>query len=270
MNQTQLSQLKVKVKNMKLKLLASVVASSALLMACAGDKPVKEEEKAPFALETFEQKVSYVVGLNIGRQFESDEIQLDMAALVQALEDSQSESDPKMTDDEMRVTMEELREKMTARLQAQQAEAAEAARVAAEANAKEGEEFLAANSEKEGITTTESGLQYKVVTEGTGAKPGPTDKVTVHYRGTLIDGSEFDSSYGRGSPATFGVNQVISGWTEALQLMSEGSKWELYIPSDLAYGPGGTGGLIGPNATLIFEVELLNIGDAPEEESSEG
>ncbi len=254
---------------MKLKLLASVVASSALLVACAGDKPV-EEEKAPFSLETFEQKVSYVVGLNIGRQFESDELQLDMPALIQALEDSQSESDPKMTEDEMRITMEELREKMTARLQQQQTEAAEAARVAAEANAKEGEEFLATNSANEGITSTDSGLQYKIVTEGTGAKPGPTDKVTVHYRGTLIDGTEFDSSYGRGSPATFGVNQVIAGWTEALQLMPAGSKWELYIPSGLAYGPGGTGGLIGPNATLIFEVELLSIGEEPEEESSEG
>ena len=262
---------------MKLKLLASVVASSALLMACAGDKPVAaaeaeaKKEETPVALETFEQKVSYVVGLNVGRQFDSDEIELDIPALVQALKDSQSGSDTAMTEDEMRSTMEELRTIMTARLQKQQAEAAEAAALAAETNAKEGAEFLAANAEKEGVTTTESGLQYKVITEGTGAKPGPTDKVTVDYRGTLIDGTEFDSSYSRGATATFGVNQVIPGWTEALQLMSEGSKWELYIPSDLAYGPGGTQGLIGPNATLIFEVELHTVGDKPEaDDASEG
>ena len=127
----------------------------------------------------------------------------------------------------------------------------------AEANKKEGEEFLASNKTKEGVVTTASGLQYKVITAGTGPSPKASDKVSVHYRGTLIDGTEFDSSYRRGEPVSFPVKGVIAGWTEALQLMKEGAKWELYIPSELAYGPGGTGGPIGPNATLIFEVELL-------------
>ncbi len=116
---------------------------------------------------------------------------------------------------------------------------------------------MAANAKKDGVKTTASGLQYKVITEGSGEKPTLQDSVSAHYRGTLIDGTEFDSSYARGKPATFGVTHVIPGWTEALQMMPEGSKWEIYIPSDLAYGPGGSGAKIGPNATLIFEIELL-------------
>jgi FKBP-type peptidyl-prolyl cis-trans isomerase FklB len=123
-----------------------------------------------------------------------------------------------------------------------------------------GQEFLQQNSKKEGVKTLADGLQYKVVKEGTGKTPKATDRVSVHYRGTLIDGTEFDSSYKRGEPAEFPVNRVIHGWTEALQLMKEGSKWMLYIPADLAYGEGGTpGGPIGPNETLIFEVELLKV-----------
>jgi FKBP-type peptidyl-prolyl cis-trans isomerase FklB len=131
----------------------------------------------------------------------------------------------------------------------------------AEGNAIAGTEFLAVNGAKEGVTTTESGLQYKVLTAGTGVKPNTSSTVEVHYAGRLLDGTEFDSSVKRGVPAQFGVTQVIAGWTEALQLMPEGSKWELYIPAALAYGPGGTGP-IGPNSTLIFEVELLqaNVG----------
>jgi FKBP-type peptidyl-prolyl cis-trans isomerase FklB len=135
----------------------------------------------------------------------------------------------------------------------------EANKVDAEKNIKAGEEFLAANKVKEGVVTTESGLQYKVIEEGSGPKPSPTDNVTVHYKGTLINGEEFDSSYKRNQPATFPVNGVIKGWTEALQLMSKGSKWELYIPSEIAYGAQGAGGAIGPNEVLIFEVELLEI-----------
>ncbi|HYG75749.1 MAG TPA: FKBP-type peptidyl-prolyl cis-trans isomerase [Planctomycetota bacterium] len=123
----------------------------------------------------------------------------------------------------------------------------------------DGEKFLAENAKKPGVVTRPSGLQYKVLKEGTGASPKKTDVVTTHYRGTLINGKEFDSSYARREPASFGVNQVIAGWTEALQLMKVGSKWELYIPSNLAYGPRGAGGVIGPDETLIFEVELLSI-----------
>lgn len=129
----------------------------------------------------------------------------------------------------------------------------------AQANLEEGNKFLEENKAREGVTTTESGLQYEVLTEGTGEKPTATDKVRVHYHGTLIDGTVFDSSVDRGEPAVFGVNQVIPGWTEALQLMPAGSKWKVFIPSDLAYGPRGAGADIGPNAALVFEVELLEI-----------
>ncbi|MHA2219485.1 MAG: FKBP-type peptidyl-prolyl cis-trans isomerase [Candidatus Hodarchaeales archaeon] len=130
-----------------------------------------------------------------------------------------------------------------------------------EKNKKEGEEYLAENKKKEGIITTQSGLQYKVLKKGTGKIPKSTDTVTVNYRGTLIDGTEFDSSYRRGQPASFKVNGVIRGWTEALQLMKEGAKWQLYIPSNLAYGERGAGRNIGPNSTLIFEVELISINE---------
>jgi FKBP-type peptidyl-prolyl cis-trans isomerase FklB len=126
-------------------------------------------------------------------------------------------------------------------------------------NKAEGEAFLAENKSKPGITTLPSGLQYEVLTEGSGRKPGPTSQVTTHYHGTLLNGNVFDSSYQRGQPATFGVNQVIAGWTEALQLMPEGSKWRLYIPSDMAYGKRGAGRDIGPDSTLIFDVELLKV-----------
>jgi len=134
-----------------------------------------------------------------------------------------------------------------------------------EKNRKEGEAFLAANKKKEGVKTLASGLQYKVIKPGTGKKPKSTDTVTTHYRGTLIDGTEFDSSYNRGQPATFPVHGVIPGWTEALQLMEEGAKWQLFIPSKLGYGERGAGQAIGPNATLIFEVELVSVQEKKEE-----
>jgi FKBP-type peptidyl-prolyl cis-trans isomerase FklB len=137
----------------------------------------------------------------------------------------------------------------------------EKAKEAEDKNKSEGEAFLAANKSKEGVVTLPDGLQYKILTAGTGPKPAPTDSVVCNYRGTLINGTEFDSSYKRGQPANFGVSQVIKGWTEALQLMPVGSKWQLFIPSNLAYGPRGAGAEIGPGATLIFEVELLSIQD---------
>jgi len=133
--------------------------------------------------------------------------------------------------------------------------------VAAEANKKQGDEFLAANKAKEGVVTLPSGLQYKVLQQGTGPKPTATDSVVCNYRGTLVDGTEFDGSYKRGQPATFPVSQVVKGWTEALQLMPIGSKWQLFVPADLAYGPRGKPPVIGPNATLIFEIELISIQD---------
>jgi len=243
---------------MKLKVLTGVLVSSVALVACKGEKAV--EEPAPLQLDTMEKKVSYVLGYNITGQYARDELIIDAQAVMAGMEDQKAGKELRLSEDEMKATMTEFQTYMMAKQQERQSKEAEANKLVADANSKEGEEFLTANAQKEGVTTTESGLQYKVITEGTGPKPGPTDKVTVHYRGTLIDGTEFDSSFGRGEPATFGVNQVIPGWTEALQLMPEGSKWELYIPSDLAYGPGGAPPEIGPNSTLIFEVELLDAG----------
>lgn len=157
-----------------------------------------------------------------------------------------------MSEEEYRNTMANFRKEMMAKQQAQM-------KTKGEKNKKEGDAFLAENKDKKGIVSLPSGLQYKVIKEGEGDTPKATDKVTVHYRGTLIDGTEFDSSYGRGEPATFPVNGVIPGWTEALQLMNAGSKWQLFIPSKLAYGERGAGGKIGPNSTLIFDVELISI-----------
>ncbi|MEJ2417855.1 MAG: FKBP-type peptidyl-prolyl cis-trans isomerase [Exilibacterium sp.] len=227
--------------------------TSVLLAAGCNQKeqtPASEASAKEPELNTLEQKVSYLFGFDIGRRFKSDDMELDITALTLALEDAKSGAEPRLSQEEIQVVMKTFQEK-------QQAKRAEAHKVVAEANKKEGEEFLAANAKKEGVVTTESGLQYKVLKEGTGPKPTEDSKVSVHYRGTLINGTEFDSSYRHDKPVSFPVKGVIAGWTEALQLMKEGAKWELYIPSDLAYGPGGTGSQIGPNSTLIFEVELL-------------
>jgi FKBP-type peptidyl-prolyl cis-trans isomerase len=168
--------------------------------------------------------------------------------------DAQSGTDTLLTQDEMMTALQTFQTTMMERQQAK------AEREASE-NITAGEAFLAENASKEGVMVTESGLQYKVITEGSGPKPQATDQVTVHYRGTLLDGTEFDSSYSRGEPATFGLNQVIPGWTEGVQLMNVGSKYEFYIPANLAYGERGAGASIGPNSTLIFEVELISIGE---------
>ena len=208
-------------------------------------------------LDSDAQKSSYVIGTDIGGRLGSQGFDIDQAALFAGLEDSLTGAEPRLSQEEAQAAITQVIEEQQARA-AQQREAAETERAAtAEKNRAEGEAFLAANKEKEGVVTTESGLQYKVIVEGSGEKPTAEDTVQVHYRGTLIDGTEFDSSYARGEPAEFKVNQVIAGWTEALQLMSEGAKWELYIPSDLAYGSRGAGSDIGPDAVLVFEVELL-------------
>jgi FKBP-type peptidyl-prolyl cis-trans isomerase FklB len=157
------------------------------------------------------------------------------------------------------MTEQEIKETVTALQKDLQVKQQEQVKVLAEKNKKEGEAFLAGNKKKQGVITMPSGLQYKIMTDGKGKSPKATDMVTVNYKGTLIDGTEFDSSYKRGQPATFNVNGVIPGWTEALQLMKEGSKWQLFVPSNLAYGERGAGGPIGPNAVLIFEVELISI-----------
>lgn len=202
-------------------------------------------------LETLTDRVSYILGYNIGQNFKKDQVSIDADVFRQAMKDAQNGKEPKLNQEEMQLAMKAFQD-------LQQAKRNEAMKVVADANQKEGDAFLQANAKKAGVITTASGLQYKVLTKGSGAKPEPSNQVSVHYRGTLLDGSEFDSSYRRGQPAVFGVNQVIPGWTEVLQLMPEGSKWEVYIPSDLAYGAGGAGGNIGPNATLVFEIELLS------------
>lgn len=245
---------------MKLKIAGGLglVASTVLLAACSGEQETAKEPE--LTLETLEQKVSYVQGYRLGGQFEQMSVTLDGAALAAGLADQQNGLEVRISEEELAALQAEFEAYVTTKMEEARAEAEEANKLVADANAKEGEEFLAANGAKEGVVTTDSGLQYKVITEGTGPKPGATDKVVVHYRGTLIDGTEFDSSFGRGEPATFGVNQVIPGWTEALQLMPEGSKWELVIPAALAYGEMGAPPSIGPNSTLVFEVELLDAG----------
>ena len=233
---------------MKLKIIGLVVIS-ATLMACQQ----KADSDKNFKLETDQQKVSYGMGVGLGDRIANESFTVDIDAFSRGMKDAIAGGDRLMTQEEIMQAMQKFQKEQLA---AQE----KAMEETAKKNKEEGEAFLAENATKEGVVTTDSGLQYKVITEGSGEKPKETDTVEVHYKGRLIDGTEFDSSYKRNSTVTFPVNGVIPGWTEALQLMPVGSKWELYIPSGLAYGPGGTGGgPIGPNATLIFEVELVNI-----------
>lgn len=240
---------------MKHYLLIGMAATAALLTACGGGQ---EEDKAEVKLDTLEQKVSYIVGYNMASQAKASSFDIDVDALSMAVGDVHSDKESRLNEEESRAAMTAFQTQQHAKQQEQQAQAAEE-------NKQEGEAYLAENAQKEGVTTTESGLQYRVITEGEGESPTAEDQVTVHYTGRLTDGTVFDSSVERGQPATFPVNGVIPGWVEALQLMKVGDKWEITIPSDLAYGSGGTSGPIGPNETLIFEVELLDINGSAEE-----
>lgn len=204
------------------------------------------------APKTEEERVGYSLGIMVGRQLQQDISDLDVDSFSAALKDLYAGNTPSINDEEIGQILEELQQKLA--IEAQQKEAA-----AAEVNLSKGQEFLAANAKKKGVKVTDSGLQYKVLKKGKGEKPTATSSVKVHYEGKLIDNTIFDSSYQRGEPVTFKVNQVISGWQEALQLMPEGSEWEVYIPADLAYGPAGAGASIGPNETLVFKVELQEI-----------
>jgi len=207
------------------------------------------------ALTSTKQKASYAIGMNWGTGLHRQGIEVDSAALIQGMKDALGGGKTLLTEDEARAALMQLQSEMQAKQQAKAAQEGEA-------NKKEGDAYLAANKSKEGVVTLPSGLQYKILKEGSGPKPTASDSVVCNYKGTLINGTEFDSSYKRGEPATFPVTGVIKGWTEALQLMPVGSKWQLFIPPDLAYGPRGTpGGPIGPNATLTFEVELVSIKD---------
>ncbi len=239
--------------------------------ATTAKAPVKKTATAaksaePPALTTRKDKFSYALGMNIGSglgaNLKRQSVEVDWNLVSQGLKDSAAGSKTRLTDDEAKAVLTEVQNE----LQKQQQEKM---KVASEKNKTEGEAFLAANKSKEGVVTLPSGLQYKILTTGTGPKPTASDSVVCNYRGTLINGTEFDSSYKRGQPATFGLGQVIKGWTEALQLMPVGSKWQLFIPSNLAYGERGEPrGGIEPNATLIFEVELLSIQDKTKDDKS--
>jgi FKBP-type peptidyl-prolyl cis-trans isomerase FklB len=217
-----------------------------------GTTAAKKPAAAPLVLKTDKEKQSYAMGMNLGMGLHRQGLTLDTALVARGMRDAMNGNKTVMTEDEARAAVQQLQNEVRQKMQAKsQAEG--------DANHKEGETFLAANKSKEGVVTLPSGLQYKILKEGTGPKPSATDTVSCNYRGTLISGKEFDSSYKRGQPASFPVSGVIKGWTEALQLMPVGSKWQLFIPSDLAYGDRPPPGDIGPGATLIFEVELLSI-----------
>ncbi len=204
------------------------------------------------ALQGDREKLGYSIGMDIGATLKRQAIDVDVDALTRGLRDSYAGGTTALTDEESR---EMIRGYQKQRMEKQ----AEAMRQLGEKNRAEGEKFLAENAKKEGVKTLPSGLQYKVITPGTGKTPKATDTVVTQYRGMLIDGTEFDSSYKRGEPATFPVSGVIPGWTEALQLMKEGAKWQIFVPPNLAYGERGAGREIGPNATLVFDVELISV-----------
>jgi FKBP-type peptidyl-prolyl cis-trans isomerase len=205
-------------------------------------------------LTTSKDKISYSIGADIGKRLRTDKIDVNPTALSRGLRDAFAGTKTALTDEQMHAAMMELQ------TQLRQRQMAEVQAIAGK-NKTEGDAFLAANKTKQGVVTLPSGLQYKILTTGTGPKPAADDTVVCNYRGTLIDGKEFDSSYKRGQPATFPVSGVIKGWTEALQLMPVGSKWQLFIPPDLGYGDRGAGKDIGPGSTLVFDVELMSIQD---------
>jgi FKBP-type peptidyl-prolyl cis-trans isomerase FklB len=218
----------------------------------------KRTSAAPLVLKTEKDKFSYALGMNQAKRMseglKKQSVPFDSAIFIRGMRDGFAGGKTLLTDDEAQAVMTEMQKQMHEQQQAKMAQAAEA-------DKKEGDAFLAANKDKDGVVTLPSGLQYKILTAGTGPKPTTSDSVVCNYRGTLINGTEFDSSYKRGQPATFPVTGVIKGWTEALQLMPVGSKWQLFIPADLAYGDRGAGADIGPGSTLIFEIELLSIAD---------
>ncbi len=228
----------------------TVMFCSVLLFICNCETNTKKAKAVQ--LETNKDSVSYIIGTDISRSLIDIKDEIDLDILIGGLEDQLSEKPLLVTKEEAQPIMREFSMKMRKKQE-------EKNKVLETKNLEEGNKFLEGNKKKEGVVTTKSGLQYLVLKQGDGPKPSKTDKVKVHYRGTSIDGSEFDSSYERGEPATFPVTGVIRGWTEALLLMNVGSKYKLFIPSELAYGQRGAGQKIGPNAVLIFEVELLDI-----------
>ena len=216
---------------------------------------------APLVLKTQKDKFSYALGMKMGSNFQKQSVPVDPAILARGIKDAMAGGKTLLTDDEAQAAIMAVQTEVRKQQDEKRQEAGAA-------NKKEGDAFLAENKAKDGVVTSPSGLQYKIITAGTGPKPTASDSVVCNYRGTFINGNEFDSSYKRGQPATFPVTGVIKGWTEALQLMPVGSKWQLFIPSDLAYGDSGRPG-IEPNSTLIFEVELLSIEDKSKDKAPE-
>lgn len=225
--------------------ISSIGISSVLSLALIAGYPLLASAQS---LDTDRSKFSYTVGIQIGQSLMEDGLDVDVNALSQAIRDVVEGNPPRLSMEEMQAAIESF--------QAEQIQAREAS---AGRNLSAGQAFLAENREKSGVTETRSGLQYEVIETGSGSSPGDQDTVVVNYRGTLIDGTEFDSSYARGEPVTFPVNAVIPGWREVLPLMSVGAKWRVVIPSDLAYAERGAPPNIGPNETLVFEIELLDI-----------
>jgi FKBP-type peptidyl-prolyl cis-trans isomerase FklB len=224
--------------------LTVILTIAFLLGVCFADEKLELKDQ--------KDKESYSLGYQFGQSFKSQGVDINLDIYASGIRDAFGGKEPQMSQEEIRATLTSLQQRVMAARQKE-------LREKAEKNLKESKAFLVENKKKKGIKTLPSGLQYKVLTEGSGKMPKAEDTVTVNYKGTLIDGTEFDSSYKRGQPATFQVNGVIKGWTEALQLMKVGAKWQLFIPPELAYGERGAGSTIAPNSTLIFEVELLTV-----------
>lgn len=243
----------------KLSRLASVLV---LTLGLAPTSLAAQEETPTISLDTEQEKTSYAVGLNMGQTMRQQGVEFDFELLVEGLEDGYGGEEPLLDSEQLQQTLAAFQERMMAQQQ-------ERYRAQLEANTERSEAFLAQNRERDEVQVTESGLQYEILEEGTGQSPGAEDRVTVHYEGTLVDGTVFDSSYERDEPVTFPVGGVIAGWTEALQMMNEGGHWKLYLPPSLAYGEQGAPPKIGPNEALVFEVELLEVAPPEEDGASE-
>ena len=227
---------------MKHTIIAVICLTMTSFVVQAGDKSELKDEN---------ELINYSLGYQIGGDLKRQQVEVDRETLLRGIEDAVSGTEPVMSQDEMHAILIELKRKVVTQQREEQA-------AAARKDLDAGRAFLAVNAKKDGVVSLSSGLQYRVTEKGTGKQPKPEDTVTVHYRGTLIDGTEFDSSYSRNKPATFHADRVVAGWREALLMMKEGAKWELFLPADLAYGPRGAG-KIPPNSALIFEVELISI-----------
>jgi FKBP-type peptidyl-prolyl cis-trans isomerase FklB len=231
----------------------SIAVTLVVLLCCAGlfaQQQTAPAQSAPTM--TDQQKKSYSIGLNIGLNLFEQEVTVDVASLTKGIQDGLANSKPALSEEEIRTVLTNLQKEVADRQEVKR-------KALADKNSKDADAYLAENKTKEGVVTLPSGLQYKILKAGTGPKPLATDTVVTHYKGTFLNGQQFDSSYDRGEPATFTVNGVIPGWTEALQLMPVGSKWQLVIPPKLAYGEKGFQNVIPPNSTLLFDIELISI-----------